>query len=330
MNNNIINIFGNTINPGERKEILLPMPSLYDGSPLYSHIHVINGKKPGPVLCLTAAIHGDELNGVEIINKVLSSKKLKDINGTLIAVPVVNVYGFLYQQRYLMDRRDLNRFFPGDSRGSLASKIANLFYENVFKQSTHIVDFHTGSLHRVNFPQIRAVLDDDYMKSFAKSFGAPIILNSSIRAGSLRAIAHKHNKPLLVYEAGESLRFDSLSIKYGIHGVFNVMHFLGMLDKKYKDTSSPVFCESSVWIRAKYSGFFIKENDILGHVTNPMSLKNNTIISPISGFIIGINNNALVHDGGAIFNIALLNKINKKQIRTLELLDSDEMDNLNN
>lgn len=156
-----LQILGKEIEPGVRSQILLPMPKLYDGSPLYSHVHVINGHKPGPTLCLIAALHGDELNGIEIIRTVLKSKQLnnlKNLNGTIIAAPIVNIYGFLYQQRYLMDRRDLNRSFPGSSTGSLAGRTANLFYNEIFQKSDFLIDFHTGSLHRSNLPQVRATL----------------------------------------------------------------------------------------------------------------------------------------------------------------------------
>lgn len=340
--NNSINILGEVIEPGVRKEILLPMPKLYDGSPLYSHIHVLNGSKPGPTLCLTAAIHGDELNGIEIIRKVLKSKQLKNLNkvyGAIIAAPIVNIYGFLYQQRYLMDRRDLNRSFPGNSKGSLAGRTAYLFYKEIFQKCNCLIDFHTGSLHRSNLAQVRAKLGNKSVRKLANAFGAPVILNANIRAGSIRELAYTNKIPLIVYEAGEALRLDSTAIKFGVQGVFNVIKHLGISEHvKYKENKLPsLICESSAWVRAKASGLFntskklgnlVEKGDKLGFITNPMTLSEEPVTTPISGIIIGINNSPLVHEGGALFNIASPQKLSKKQITVMELLDNDEAESI--
>lgn len=340
--NNGIEILGKVIEPGVRSQILLPMPKLYDGSPLFSHIHVLNGYNPGPILCLIAALHGDELNGIEIIRKVLKSnqlKNLKKLNGTIIAAPITNIYGFLYQQRYLMDRRDLNRSFPGSSVGSLAARTADLFYQEIFKKSNFLIDFHTGSLHRSNLPQIRAKLSNNAVKDLANAFGAPVILNSGIRAGSLREVAHNAKTPLIVYEAGEALRLDPTAIKFGVQGVFNVMKYLGMSDNmKYKPNKLPsLVCESTAWVRAKASGIFntskrlgnlVRRGERLGIITNPMTLSEEAVKTPLSGIIIGINNSPLVHEGGALFNIASPDKLTKKQIALMELLDNEEAESI--
>lgn len=340
--NNTITILGEKIEPGVRKEILLPMPELYDSSPLFSHIHVLNGKKPGPTLCLAAALHGDELNGVEIIRKVLKSKNIKDLNhlnGAIIAAPIVNIYGFLYQQRYLMDRRDLNRSFPGSSEGSLAARIANLFYQEVFQKSDCIIDLHTGSLHRANLPQVRAKLTGHGIKDLADAFGAPVILNSGIRAGSLRETASNNKIPVIVYEAGEALRLDPIAIKFGVQGIFNIINYLGISNRvKYKKNKLPsLHCECSAWVRAKVSGLFntkkklgnrVEKNERLGFITNPMTLEEEPIMTPISGIIIGLNNSPLVHEGGALFNIASPTKLSKKQITVMEMLDNDEAESI--
>lgn len=337
-----LTIMGEVIAPGERKEILMPIPKLYDGSPLYSHIHVLNGGNPGPVLCLAAALHGDELNGIEIINRVLQSRQLsnlKNLYGAIIAVPVVNVYGFLYQQRYLMDRRDLNRSFPGSSNGSLAGRTANLFYNEVFKKCTHIIDFHTGSLHRSNLPQVRAKLNNEAIKTMASVFGAPVVLNSNIREGSLREVAVKDKISVIVYEAGEALRLDAMAIKFGINGVFNMINYLG-ISKSIKVRShkfQSLICETSAWARSKNSGLFnttkklgqsVHQGEKLGIITNPMTLEDEVIKTPISGIIIGINNSPLVHEGSALFNIASPEKLTRKQISVLELLDNDEVETM--
>lgn len=340
---NRIEILGKVVEPGVRSEILLPMPKLYDGSPLHSHVHILNGRLPGPILCLTAAIHGDELNGIEIIRKVLKSKQLKNLNhlrGAIIAAPIVNIYGFLYQQRYLMDRRDLNRSFPGSSKGSLAGRTAHLFYNEIFRKCNCIIDFHTGSLHRSNLPQVRAKVSSSHsVRKLANAFGAPVILNAGIREGSLREMAHKHRIPLIVYEAGEASRLDSMAIKFGVQGVFNVIKYLGMTDKiRDRPNKLPsLLCETSAWVRAKASGVFntgkklgnlVQKGDKLGFITNPMTLSEEPVTTPISGIIIGLNNSPLVHEGGALFNIASPERLTKKQITVMEMLDNDEAESI--
>ena len=324
--NNTLEILDVIIPPGTRQEILFPMPKLYDGSPLYSHLHVLNGANPGPTLCLTGAIHG-------------RLKNLKNLNGAIIAAPIVNIYGFLYQKRYLMDRRDLNRSFPGTKKGSLASRTANLFFTEIFKKSDYLIDFHTGSQHRSNLPQIRANFGHKNIRNLAEAFGAPVTLKSEIRPGSLRELGFINKIPVLVYEAGEAMRIDPVSVKFGVQGVFNLINYLGINTSiKYKQSNMPtLFCETSAWVRAKASGMFntskklgniIKTGDKLGFIVNPMTLKEEKVITPISGIIIGINNNPLVHEGGALFNIASMEKLSKKQLTVMEMLNNDEVESL--
>lgn len=338
--NQPIHILDEVIAPGERKEILVPMPKLYDGSPLYSHVHVINGKNPGPTLCLIGALHGDELNGIEIIRTVLKSKRIsEEINGALIAIPVVNVHGVLYQQRYLLDRRDLNRSFPGSEQGSLAARVANLFYSEIIQKCTHLIDLHTGSLHRDNLPQVRASLVTKEIRALAEAFNAPVVLNAKTIEGSLREIALQRKISILVYEAGEALRLNHTAIKFGVRGIFNVMSYLKMIKSDTVNKPIPsLICESSAWIRAKSSGLFVtskflgntvKTNDKLGSIGTPiMTLNEEVIKTPIPGIIIGINNIPLVHEGAALYNIATLDKLTKKQMRLLELLDNDDSEKI--
>ena len=230
MNRNII-INEAVVKPGERTTILLPMPKLYDWTPMSMPVHVINGEKSGPTVCVTAAIHGDEVNGVEIVRRLLKKTIINKIAGALIAVPIVNVYGFLHQTRYLMDRRDLNRSFPGSKKGSLAARLAYLVVEELLSKSTHCIDLHAGSMHRINLPQIRANLDSPEALTLAKSFNAPVILHAELRDKSLREYANDISMPCLLYESGESLRFDEVSIRTGVHGILNVMQALKMLKK---------------------------------------------------------------------------------------------------
>jgi predicted deacylase len=217
------------IEPGERKNIDLPIADLYTSTSLSMPVSVINSRKPGPVLFVSAAIHGDELNGVEVIRRLLRLKAMRRIRGSLIAVPIVNVHGFLDQSRYLPDRRDLNRSFPGSSQGSIAARMASVFHKQIVSQSDFGIDLHTGAINRSNLPQIRGNLDDDKTLQLARAFGVPVIINANIRDGSLRACAVDLGIPVLIYEAGEALRFDEISIKAGVRGVLIVMRALGLL-----------------------------------------------------------------------------------------------------
>ena len=264
-----------SIAPGSSVMIDLPLPRLYTHTLMTMPVHVIRGKKPGPRLFVSAAIHGDELNGVEIIRRLLKQPALNKLHGDLIAIPMVNVYGIIHHSRYLPDRRDLNRSFPGSKTGSLAARLADLFMTEIVVKCTHGIDLHTGAIHRSNFPQIRANLDDAETLSLAKSFHVPVLLNSNLRDGSLRESAAARDIPMLLYEAGEALRFNEVSIRAGLNGILEVMRHLQMLAvrKNQKHTAEPFVARSSQWIRAPGSGIFraakslgekVKRNDVVG------------------------------------------------------------------
>lgn len=316
-----LTIYNQKIKPGEAKVIMIPMPQLYDSTPLMMPVHVIRGKKSGPILSLTAAIHGDEINGIEIIRRILKKKLLNRLSGTIIAIPIVNMYGFLYQDRYLIDRRDLNRFFPGSQRGSLASRLAYIISHEIIDKCTHCIDLHTGSLHRSNLPQIRTNLDNPKTKKLAKSFNAPITLHAKLRDGSLRSYASQKNIPFLLYESGEALRFDEFSIKVGVKGILNVMRTLKMI-KSTADvavSSSPLsFARSSYWVRAQHSGIIqakqqlgalVQKGTLLAKIGDPMYTTEYKVTAPIGGIIIGKNNLPMIHEGAAIFHIASFKNI---------------------
>ena len=216
-------IAGHNIALGETKQLEIPMVRLYTNTTMGIPVFVKRGKRPGPTLFLSAAIHGDELNGIEIINRIINSKALSKIKGTLIAVPMVNVYGVLNQSRYLPDRRDLNRSFPGSKKGSLAGRMAHQFLNEIVDKADYGIDYHTGAIHRSNLPQIRANLDDQETLDLAKAFSIPVLLNANLRDGSLRQAAVDHGAKVLLYEAGEALRFDELCIRAGVKGTINVM-----------------------------------------------------------------------------------------------------------
>ena len=309
-----ITIGGVAVRPGERCTIDLRITDLSTHTPMAMPIQVIRGRRSGPTLFVSAAVHGDEINGVEIIRRLLKLSALKRLRGTLIAVPIVNVFGFVSLSRYLPDRRDLNRSFPGSPRGSLASRLADLFLNEVAKRCSHGIDLHTGAVHRSNYPQIRANLDDPEATRMAASFGVPVAINASLREGSLREAAAAQGVPVIVYEAGEALRFDEFSIRAGVKGVTGVMRTLGMLppSKRKTPTLEPLLARSSSWVRAPASGILrassalglqVKEGASLGAIADPFGENEFDIQSPADGIVIGRTNLPVVHEGDALFHI---------------------------
>ncbi len=313
--NKTLQIAGEIIKPGSRVTLELPIPQLYTHTPMQMPVHVVCGKHDGPSLFVCAAIHGDELNGVEIIRRLMNQTRLKRIRGTLIAIPIVNVYGVIHHSRYLPDRRDLNRSFPGSDKGSLASRLAHLFMTEVIANATHAIDLHTGALHRSNVPQIRADLSDKNTRVLARAFGVPVIINSKLRDGSLRAAACDLGIPIMIYEAGEALRFDEVSIRAGLRGINNVMCALGMLPTKHrhKSVKKQFTAQSSTWIRAPISGVLLNttklgstvtEGDVLGAVADPFGQTQTEIKASTSGVVIGRTHLPLVNEGDAVVHIA--------------------------
>ena len=329
-----IKIGKHEINPGQRLTINLPIADLYTSTGMTMPIQVRRGKRQGPVLFVSAAIHGDEIIGVEIIRRLLGLQLLKHLKGTLIAVPVVNVFGFLNQSRYLPDRRDLNRSFPGSEKGSLAGRLAYLFMNEIVAHCTHGIDLHTGSNHRTNLPQIRACIDDhDETLQLAKAFGAPVIMHSDLRDGSLRASVDEKQLPVLVYEAGEALRFDELAIRFGVRGIVSVMREIGMLAKRKKSTKhqEPLICHSSSWVRAPHSGLLrsskslgnqVAKGEKLGIIAHPLGRHEVEVLAPRRGVIVGQVNLPLVNEGDAVFHIASYDKTDPIP-DTLDVFDSD-------
>lgn len=308
---------GTSVFPGRRLKLDLPAARLPTGTMLSLPVTIINGKKPGPRLWLSAAIHGDELNGVDIIRRVTKALKPHRLSGSIIAVPVVNIFGLLEQSRYLPDRRDLNRAFPGSTRGSLASRLASLFMREVVSQCTHGIDLHTGAVHRVNLPQIRANLEDSATYDIARAFGAPVMIHASIRDGSLRQAAAKRNIPTLVYEAGEALRFDEEAIQHGVDGIYRVMAYLGMyapsalshpLDTlESRETRWVRSSRGGIWHRSANLGDVVKHRQPLGFITDTFGDKPVQVRSPMDGLVIGHGQNPLVNQGDALVHVANVN-----------------------
>lgn len=315
-------IAGVEILPGETKKIELPTVSLYTDTSMSIPIFVRRGKRAGPTIFVSAAIHGDELNGIEIISRLINNKAISSIKGTLIAVPFVNGYGVLSQSRYLPDRRDLNRSFPGSQKGSFAGRVANLFLKEIVSKCDYGIDLHTGAIHRTNLPQIRANLDDPKAYEMAKAFGVPVLLNSNLRDGSLREAAGEVGVSMILYEAGEALRFDELSIRAGLNGVLNVMRQIGMLYKtkapiKKFGAVEPFVARQSGWVRAPESGFvshqkqlgdYVEKGDCLAIIKDPFGVTLDDVLSNAKGIIIGKQNIPLVQAGEAVYHIAYFNK----------------------
>ena len=301
------------IRAGQRAVVNLPLPGMYTHTPLAMPIHVVHGRRDGPTLFISAAIHGDEINGVEIIRRVLSLSALKRLSGTIIAVPIVNVLGFHNHSRYLPDRRDMNRSFPGREMGSLAGRMANVFMSQVVLRSDIGIDLHTAAIHRDNFPQIRADLNDERIAPLAKEFGSPVLLHSAPPEGSLRLAAASESVSVMVFEAGEALRFDEVSIRVGVRGIINVLRQLAMLPpSKTKPPRPAALLRSSMWVRAPQSGILraqvklgsmVTKGEQLGVIADPLGRMEEPIKAPSSGIIIGRTNIPLVYEGEAMFHI---------------------------
>lgn len=311
-------IAGKEVKPGRKETIDIPIARLYTHTDMTMPVHVIHGKKPGPVLFISAAMHGDEINGVEIIRRLLKLKLLNKLRGTLITIPILNVYGFINHSRYLPDGRDLNRFFPGSFKGSLTSRLANLFMEEIVSKCTHGIDLHTGSRHRNNLPQVRADLSVKETEELANIFGAPVVIDARLRDGSLREAASGLGIPLLIYEGGEALRFNDLVIKTGVRGIVSVMRKIGNLPPaKTKNKSlRPLIARSSKWTRATMSGIVqsavplgarVEEGDIIGIIGDPFGEREERVPAASGGVVVGRLNLPLVHRGDALFNIASVN-----------------------
>jgi|SRR5690554_1576918 len=317
--NHTITIGDTEVLPGQSKSVDIPLAAMYTHTDVGLTVHVINGKRPGPCLLLTSAVHGDEINGVEIIRQILSSKQLSKLRGTLLAIPVVNVHGFLNQSRYLPDGRDLNRCFPGSLKGSLAGRVAYTLVNKILCHASHCIDLHTGARHRTNLPQIRTDLNQPDTQQLALAFGSPVILDAQLRPGSLRQAAADRGIPFLLYEAGEALRFDEFSIRAGTRGVINIMRELNMLPRKAKPgkRASVTIADDSRWVRAPNSGVMrtlvrlgarVKKGTVLAYISDPVGLGQKAVLAPAESIVIGLANLPLVHEGEALFHLANYSK----------------------
>jgi predicted deacylase len=307
-------IAGIHIAPGETRTLQIPVATLYTSAPVSLPVRVVRGRETGPTLFVSAALHGDEIIGVEIIRRLLMMPAVKRLRGTLLAVPVVNTLAFVHQSRYLPDRRDLNRSFPGSETGSLAARLAHQFLKEVVGRSDYGIDLHTGAIHRPNLPQIRADLGNPENLRLARAFGAPLLLNSEPTAGTLREYTTQKGIPVLLYESSEALRFDEVCIGIGVRGVLNVLHELGMLPgKSATPLHEPVIAKSSTWVRAPASGILrvmaalgseVTKGQVIGVVADPLGEKEWAVPSTTDGVVIGRLSLPLVYEGDAVFHIA--------------------------
>ena len=322
MKNSPIEIAGQIIKPGTITCVMLPSASLYTQSRMDIPVHIFHGKKAGPRLFVTGTIHGDELNSIEIIRRVHQHASLKHIHGTLITIPVANIFGFILQSRYLPDRRDLNRAFPGSKSGSMAARLADILINEVVMKCQYGIDLHTGAIGRVNMPQLRVNLETPGARDLALAFDTPVIIDAKIRDGSLRGAASELGIPLLVYEGGEALRFNELGIRVGVRGILNVLALLGMIARpatRKRKKYEPVITENSSWVRAPASGLVqpiadlsqaVKKGETLGYIHDPFLMNASvTVKASFGGIVIGKTNLPLVNEGDAMYHIASVEAI---------------------
>lgn len=313
--------------PGDRGTVQIPVGHWITHEMINLTVHVRRGSSPGPRLLLTSAIHGDEINGVEVIRRVLGNP-MKKLSGDLIAIPIVNLPAFLGRNRYLPDRRDLNRLFPGNSSGSFGARLAKLISSEIVKQCTHGIDLHTGAVNRPNLPQVRFGTEPPESREMAAAFGAPVMMESAVRPGSLREVFASKGKPQILFEGGEAEILEPTPVKIAIHGVLSVMRHLEMLPalSKARMDFDSALCFDSYWERAHRGGLFlpsvdlgavVKKGSIIGKIGDPFSAKKSTIRAKEKGVVIGRARNAVVDEGDGLFHIGLTESV-KSVVENLE------------
>jgi len=312
---NALTFGARAIAPGTRQTVDLPVSVLSDHTPVTMSVHVVHGRRPGPTLFVSAAVHGDEVIGVEIVRRLLRAPNLDKLKGTLLAIPIVNAFGFMNHSRYLPDRRDLNRSFPGSAGGSLAARLAHLFMQEIVARSDVGIDLHSAAIHRTNLPQIRVSPSKPDTMILAEAFGAPLIVTAKIRDGSLRQAAQKTGVDILLYEAGEGLRFDEAAVRAGVSGILRVMRKLDMVPAKGIATPKVASIRSSAtsWQRAPAGGLLrafktigekTEKGDVLGAVADPFGEAETEVLAETAGLLIGRTNLPIVNEGDALFHIA--------------------------
>lgn len=320
------------VKAGTRRTVDLPVSVLSDHTPVTMSAHVVHGRRAGPVVFVSAGIHGDEIIGIEIVRRLLGHSALRSLRGTLVAVPIVNAFGFLNHSRYLPDRRDLNRCFPGSRSGSLASRLAHLFLNEIVMRADLGIDLHSAAVHRSNLPQIRVSPDQPETVRLARVFGAPVILLSKLREGSMRGAAKAAGVDVLLYEAGEALRFDETAVRAGTVGILRILHSQGMISAKgvSQPRRRPLLCRSSHWVRAAQGGLLrsfrsegdvVKEGETLAVVSDPFGQAQIPVVAHTGGVIVGRTVFPSVNEGDALFHIAGIASLERAET-TLEAIAS--------
>ncbi|MDH3749729.1 MAG: succinylglutamate desuccinylase/aspartoacylase family protein [Gammaproteobacteria bacterium] len=309
-----IAVLGTEVMPGTARRLSWSATELFEGVPVSTPVLVVNGALPGPTLCLTAAVHGDELNGIEMVRRVMHDLAPSKVSGAIIGIPIVNVQGFRRGSRYLPDRRDLNRYFPGNPNGSAAARIAYSFFTNVVAQCDALIDLHTGSFERANLPQIRADLRNPDVVTLTQGFGSMVILHSTPAIGTLRYAATRAGIPAVTLEAGGPSQLELNEVKLGVKGIETLVNTLGMIkQRRLWGEPEPVYYRSS-WVRADNGGILladvslgstVRKGDLLGTITDPMNNARTELRSPYSGRIIGMARNQVVMPGFAAFHVGI-------------------------
>ncbi|MBT8272877.1 MAG: succinylglutamate desuccinylase/aspartoacylase family protein [Bacteroidia bacterium] len=311
----ILDILGESVGLGESKEVSFNVAKLHTQNTIDVPVIIERSKIPGPTILITAGIHGDEVNGVEVVRQIIAKGMNKPKKGTIICIPVINVFGFIHMDREFPDGRDLNRVFPGGKSGSLASRVAHKLISEIVPHADLILDFHTGGSDRFNSAQIRIIKGDPKLSKLATIFGAPFVLYSKNLSKSFRNTCYKLGVPILLFEGGKSFHIDTTVTNTGVNGAKRILHHYGMLPNKFK-VSKPkkkcVFISDSKWIRANYSGMFrasvkinqkVKKDEVIGHITDPYGKFHHFIKAPNNGYIFNVNESPIIYQGDAIFHI---------------------------
>lgn len=331
-----ISILGKAIPPATSTRIYWEPQDTFEAIAGPTPVLVLNGATPGPTLCLTGAVHGDEINGIEIIRRVFFELDPHELSGVLLGIPIVNQMGFRLTSRYLPDRRDLNRFFPGDPKGSSASRIAHGFFSEVISNCDSLVDLHTGSFHRTNIPQLRADMSTESVAQLVHGFGGMIVIHSIGAKGTLRRAAVDAGIPSVTLEAGEPMRIQEAVVVDGVERIRNLMTNLGMYRQpKFWSDAEPIYLNSR-WVRSEQGGLLlssvklgdrVRVGDELGKVVNPINNQEFPLTSPYNGRIIGMALNQVVMPGYATYHIGMettRNSLEQADGKTSNGADGDE------
>ncbi|MFZ6009465.1 MAG: succinylglutamate desuccinylase/aspartoacylase family protein [Bacteroidota bacterium] len=311
-----VTIAGQEIQPGEFKEININIARLPSHTQIETPIYVSRAEEDGPVLALIAGMHGDEINGMEIVRRILDRGFHQVKRGTVVCMPIINVYGFLNFSRDVPDGKDVNRSFPGSKNGSLASRVAYHLMHDVIPFIDCGIDFHTGGAMRANYPQVRAVLRDEKNVELANAFNAPFTIDAPFRPNSLRREASKKGKNIIVYEAGESLRFDNQAIEEGVAGTLRLMKYLGLIDWAPEAKEENRVIWSTAWVRAKHAGLFqsnvtcgqlVHKGEWVGTITDPFGEFKERVKASETGYVIGLNNIPVINAGDALMHLGMDN-----------------------